>query len=300
MPNSSRSTNAVNALPVLKDSVLSSQRNMPSAERPSIFNRIHSNFKSRTATDDAGELTRRFSRIAEEQNGYGTFSEGESADSNNPPRNPYEPDTNESTPPPHEHALAKRLFHLSSGFGQSNEASNTRGRSASRPRRGHVGTMGEHSLTGAMRDSLENKKQNAASIPKPGLGPRPIGGDEKLGIFSGVYVPTCLNVLSILMFLRFGFILGQGGVLGIMGMLIASYAINLVTTFSLSAIASNGTVRGGGAYYLISRSLGPEFGGSIGVVFYLGFVFNTGMNAGTFTVPFNFARLEDHVQNDPW
>lgn len=64
-----------------------------------------------------------------------------------------------------------------------------------------------------------------------------------------------------------------------MGMLIAAYAINLITTFSLSAIASNGTVRGGGAYYLISRSLGPEFGGSIGIVFYLGFVFNTGLNA---------------------
>jgi potassium/chloride transporter 9 len=131
-----------------------------------------------------------------------------------------------------------------------------------------------------MRNATEVKKANGdSSTPKPGLGPRPIGGDEKLGMFSGVYVPTCLNVLSILMFLRFGFILGQGGFLGIMGMLIASYAINLITTFSLSAIASNGTVRGGGAYYLISRSLGPEFGGSIGVVFYLGFVFNTGLNA---------------------
>jgi potassium/chloride transporter 9 len=62
-------------------------------------------------------------------------------------------------------------------------------------------------------------------------------------------------------------------------MLIASYLINLITTLSISAIATNGTVRGGGAYYLISRSLGPEFGGSIGIVFYLGFVFNTGMNA---------------------
>ena len=64
-----------------------------------------------------------------------------------------------------------------------------------------------------------------------------------------------------------------------LGMLIISYIINLVTTLSISAIATNGTVRGGGAYYLISRSLGPEFGGSIGIVFYLGFVFNTGMNA---------------------
>lgn len=63
------------------------------------------------------------------------------------------------------------------------------------------------------------------------------------------------------------------------GMLAASYLINLLTTMSISAIATNGTVRGGGAYYLISRSLGPEFGGSIGIVFYIGFVLNTGMNA---------------------
>jgi potassium/chloride transporter 9 len=63
------------------------------------------------------------------------------------------------------------------------------------------------------------------------------------------------------------------------GMLISSYLINTVTTMSISAIATNGTVRGGGAYYLISRSLGPEFGGSIGIVLYLGFVLNTGMNA---------------------
>ncbi|KAK6529816.1 hypothetical protein TWF281_008975 [Arthrobotrys megalospora] len=102
---------------------------------------------------------------------------------------------------------------------------------------------------------------------------------HKLGTFNGVFVPTTLNVLSILMFLRFGFILGQSGVLGMMGMLAASYLINLVTTLSISAISTNGTVRGGGAYYLISRSLGPEFGGSIGIVFYLGYVLNTGMNA---------------------
>lgn len=117
-------------------------------------------------------------------------------------------------------------------------------------------------------------------LPLPRVGSlRPIGGTEKLDTFSGVFVPTSLNVLSILMFIRFGFILGQSGVVGMLAMLCAAYVINLVTTMSISAVASNGTVRGGGAYYLISRSLGPEFGGAIGIVSYLGFVFNTGMNA---------------------
>jgi potassium/chloride transporter 9 len=117
-----------------------------------------------------------------------------------------------------------------------------------------------------------------ASKPRPGALPRPTGVG-KLGTFAGVFVPVTLNVLSILMFLRFGFILGQAGLVGTMGMLVAGYVINLLTTMSISAIATNGTVRGGGTYYLISRSLGPEFGGSIGIVFYLGSVFNTSLNA---------------------
>lgn len=124
-----------------------------------------------------------------------------------------------------------------------------------------------------------DRRDEKPRLPKVGSMPRPVGGTEKLDTFSGVFVPTSLNVLSILMFIRFGFILGQAGLLGMLGMLVAAYVINLVTTMSISAIASNGTVRGGGAYFLISRSLGPEFGGSIGIVFYLGFVFNTGLNA---------------------
>jgi potassium/chloride transporter 9 len=57
-----------------------------------------------------------------------------------------------------------------------------------------------------------------------------------------------------------------------------AYLVDFVTTLSLSAIASNGEVKGGGAYYLISRSLGPEFGGSIGILFYLAQVLNTALN----------------------
>ncbi|EHK41830.1 hypothetical protein TRIATDRAFT_29516 [Trichoderma atroviride IMI 206040] len=106
---------------------------------------------------------------------------------------------------------------------------------------------------------------------------KPAGG-ARLGTISGVYIPVYLNILSILMFLRFGQILGQVGFIGILGLLLAAYCIDLLTVLSLSAIASNGEVKGGGAYYLISRSLGPEFGGSIGILFYLAQALNTAMN----------------------
>ncbi|KAL6236059.1 hypothetical protein BDW75DRAFT_229756 [Aspergillus navahoensis] len=139
--------------------------------------------------------------------------------------------------------------------------------------RNHAGLPNTSLETGPLRDaSFDHKGRNGERY-------RALDASEKFSTFSGVFVPTSLNVLSILMFLRFGFILGQAGLLGMLGLLAISYTINLVTTMSLSAIATNGTVKGGGAYYLISRSLGPEFGGSIGIVFYLGSVLNTGMNA---------------------
>ncbi|OTB07755.1 hypothetical protein M426DRAFT_317648 [Hypoxylon sp. CI-4A] len=100
----------------------------------------------------------------------------------------------------------------------------------------------------------------------------------KLGLVVGVFVPVVLNIISILMFLRFGSIMGRIGLLGMLGLLIIAYIVDFITTLSLSAIASNGEVKGGGAYYLISRSLGPEFGGSIGVLFYLAQVVNTSLN----------------------
>ncbi|CAM1508096.1 Fc.00g049440.m01.CDS01 [Cosmosporella sp. VM-42] len=130
-----------------------------------------------------------------------------------------------------------------------------------------------------MPHSSENKPENGAA---GAAGRRASVMDHrhgtKLGTVSGVYIPVFLNIMSILMFLRFGLILGQVGFLGILGLLVCAYTIDLLTTLSLSAIASNGEVKGGGAYYLISRSLGPEFGGSIGILFYLAQVLNTAMN----------------------
>lgn len=233
--------------------------------------RGRSNFLTRTATDNAAQLLRRSSlpaTVHSEQRDRLSPVDGEEA------QNPYEPRTNVSEAPPRQHEFTRRLLgRQSSGETPAKDQL----RSSSRQHAGGGSALSGLNFTPHHHETKHRPEKT--HLPKVGSVPRPIGGTEKMSTFSGVFVPTSLNVLSILMFLRFGFILGQSGVLGTFGMLAAAYLINLVTTMSISAVASNGTVRGGGAYYLISRSLGPEFGGSIGIVFYMGFVFNTGMNA---------------------
>ena len=85
----------------------------------------------------------------------------------------------------------------------------------------------------------------------------------------GVFTPCTLTILGVIMFLRLGQIVGQSGVILALTIVLVSKLITLLTTLSLSSIATNTRVQGGGAYFLISRSLGVEFGGAIGVVFFL-------------------------------
>jgi amino acid transporter len=92
---------------------------------------------------------------------------------------------------------------------------------------------------------------------------------EKFGTFGGVFTPNVLTILGVIMFLRFGQITGQAGVAHALLILVAAKLITSLTAVSLSAIATNTRVKAGGAYYLISRSLGVEFGGGIALVFYL-------------------------------
>ncbi len=93
--------------------------------------------------------------------------------------------------------------------------------------------------------------------------------NARFGTFGGVFTPCTLTILGVIMFLRFGFVVGESGVLYALVIVAAAKLITLLTSLSLSAIATNTRVQGGGAYFLISRSLGVEFGGAIGVVFFL-------------------------------
>ena len=90
-----------------------------------------------------------------------------------------------------------------------------------------------------------------------------------LGAMSGVFVPCMLSIIGLVLFLRLGWSVGEAGVLGSLSMIGVGTAMSFLTAFSLCALATNGKIRGGGAYYLISRSLGPEMGGAIGVCFFL-------------------------------
>ena len=91
----------------------------------------------------------------------------------------------------------------------------------------------------------------------------------RFGTFAGVFTPCTLTILGVIMFLRFGFVVGQAGLWAALAVVACAKVITVLTTLSLSAIATNTEVKGGGAYFLISRSLGVEFGGAIGLVFFL-------------------------------
>jgi len=91
----------------------------------------------------------------------------------------------------------------------------------------------------------------------------------KFGTFGGVFTPSVLTILGVIMFLRFSTVVGYAGLGGCLLILLASKVVTITTALSLSSIATNMRVKGGGAYYLISRSLGVEFGGVIAVFFYI-------------------------------
>ncbi len=90
-----------------------------------------------------------------------------------------------------------------------------------------------------------------------------------LGTFAGVFTPSILTILGIILFLRLGFVVGNAGLGRTLVILALANGISVLTTFSLSAIATNLKVKGGGDYYLISRTLGLQFGGAIGIVLFL-------------------------------
>ncbi|XP_008781082.1 cation-chloride cotransporter 1-like isoform X2 [Phoenix dactylifera] len=123
--------------------------------------------------------------------------------------------------------------------------------------------------------SMTGEQIPAPSSPRDGedvaitLG-RPKQTGPKLGTMMGVFVPCLQNILGIIYYIRFSWIVGMAGIGDSLLLVSLCGLCTFLTGISLSAIATNGAMKGGGPYYLIGRALGPEVGVSIGLCFFLG------------------------------
>lgn len=106
----------------------------------------------------------------------------------------------------------------------------------------------------------------------------PERGAKRLGVFLGVFTPTVLTIIGTIAYLRVGWLVAVAGLYGMVAMVLVANTITLLTALSVSSLASNTRVGVGGAYFIISRSLGLEVGGALGLPLYLSQVLAVTLN----------------------
>ncbi|MFH1529737.1 MAG: Na-K-Cl cotransporter [Pseudomonadota bacterium] len=120
--------------------------------------------------------------------------------------------------------------------------------------------------------------------PTPATSPRPA---RRFGFFGGVFTPSVLTILGVIMYLRLGWVVGSVGLGGALIIIGVSHLISLATGLSVASIATNRIVRAGGAYYMISRSIGAPVGAAVGIPLYLGQALSTTFYVVGFTEALN-------------
>lgn len=100
-----------------------------------------------------------------------------------------------------------------------------------------------------MQNTLVNKKANFGTLP--------------------VFTTAITTILGAILFLRFGYAVGNVGFIGVIGIIVLGHLVTIPTAFAVAEIATNQRVQGGGAYYIISRSFGLNVGAAIGIALYL-------------------------------
>ncbi len=100
---------------------------------------------------------------------------------------------------------------------------------------------------------------------------------NKFGTFGGVFTPSILTILGVIMYLRLPMIVGQAGLIATIGIIIVAHIISLTTGLSVSSIATDKKVKAGGTYYMISRSLGLPIGGTLGLALFVGLSFSVSL-----------------------
>ena len=92
---------------------------------------------------------------------------------------------------------------------------------------------------------------------------------QKFGTFGGVFTPTLLTILGVIMYLREGWVVGNAGLGGALLIILLSFAITGATGLSMATFVTNIRVGPGGAFSMIAQSLGLEAGGAIGAPLYV-------------------------------
>jgi amino acid transporter len=128
---------------------------------------------------------------------------------------------------------------------------------------------------------------------------------KKFNAFSGVFTPSILTILGVIMYLRLPWIVGQAGLWSTLGIILVAHIISITTGLSVASIATDKKVGTGGSYFMISRTLGLPIGGTLGLALFVGLSFSvslyligfaeTFLNYFGFEVTINTIRLAGSI-----
>ena len=131
-----------------------------------------------------------------------------------------------------------------------------------------------------------------------------MAGAKKFGTFAGVYTPSVLTILGVIMYMRLGWVVGQAGLIAAIAIVLIAHIISITTSLSISSIATDKKIKTGGIYYILSRSLGLPMGGSIGITLFIGTALSIALYIVGFTENFlgieaisNFLGMENNINS---
>ncbi|MCT4625144.1 MAG: hypothetical protein N4A46_16080 [Schleiferiaceae bacterium] len=109
-----------------------------------------------------------------------------------------------------------------------------------------------------------------------------------------VFLTAISTILGAILFLRFGWAVGNVGFWGTLGIVLLGHIVTIPTALALAEIATNQKVEGGGEYYIISRSFGLNIGAAIGFALYL----SQAISVAFYIVAFGeaFGIVEPYIQ----
>ncbi|MGV6862455.1 MAG: hypothetical protein ACWA41_11825 [Putridiphycobacter sp.] len=125
-----------------------------------------------------------------------------------------------------------------------------------------------------------------------------MSSQKKFGTFAGVFTPSILTILGVIMYLRLGWVVGNAGLTGTIFIILVAHIISVTTGLSVSSISTDKKVGAGGVYYVLSRSLGLPIGGALGITLFVATAFSIALYMIGFAEIFNNVFEYGFEKND--